>query len=105
MSEPVFSPLAVSDLDDILDYIARDKPRAATTFVETLKEKCRTLAKFPLLGASREGLIPGLRMFPVGNYVIYYRAEIEGVRIERVLHGARDADSASLKQQACHRVL
>ena len=58
-----------------------------------LKEKCRTLAKFPLLGASREGLIPGLRMFPVRNYVIYYRVESGGVRIERVRHGPRDADA------------
>ncbi len=93
MSGPSFSPLAVADLEGILEYIARDKPRAAIAFVETLKEKCRTLARFPLLGASREGLIPGLRMFPVGNYVIYYRPEGGGVRIDRVLHGARDADA------------
>jgi len=93
VSEPSFAPLAVADLDDILAYIARDKPRAAIAFVETLKEKCHALARFPFLGASREGLIPGLRMFPVGNYVIYYRAESDGVRIERVLHGARDADA------------
>jgi plasmid stabilization system protein ParE len=93
MSQPFFSPLAVQDLDGILEYIARDKPLAAITFVETLKEKCRTLARFPLLGASREGVVSGLRMFPVGNYVIYYRPENDTVRIERVLHGARDADS------------
>ena len=78
MSGPSFSPLAIADLEGILEYIARDKPRAATSFMETLKEKCCTLARFPLLGASREGLIPGLRMFPVGNYAIYYRAEHGG---------------------------
>ncbi len=93
MNEPLFSPLAVQDLDGILEYIARDKPLAAIAFVETLREKCRTLARFPLLGAAREGLISGLRIFPVGNYVIYYRPENDIVRIERVLHGARDADS------------
>lgn len=93
MSEPTFSPLAVADLEGILEYIARDKPTAAVAFVETVKDKCYTLARFPLLGASREALIPGLRMFPVGNYVIYYRPEGGSVRIERILHGARDADS------------
>lgn len=93
MNEPIFSPLAVADLEGILEYISRDKPTAAVAFVETLKGKCHTLARFPLLGPSREGLIPGLRMFPVGNYVIYYRPEGGSVRIERVLHGARDADS------------
>jgi toxin ParE1/3/4 len=90
MNEPFFSPLAVADLEGILEYIARDKPLAAIAFVETLKDKCYTLARFPLLGELREELIPGLRMFPVGSYVIYYRPEGGGVRIERVLHGARD---------------
>ena len=93
MKEPLFSPMAVEDLQSILDYIARDNTRAAASFVETLKEKCRTLARFPLLGASREHLIEGLRVFPVRNYVIYYRPEGDTVRIERVLHGARDADA------------
>jgi toxin ParE1/3/4 len=93
MNEPSFSPLAVAGLEGILDYIARDKPLAAIAFVQTLKDKSNTLARFPLLGAAREGLIPGLRMFPVGNYVIYYRPQGGGVRIERVLHGARDADA------------
>lgn len=85
--------MAVQDLDGILDYIARDNPTAAVSFVEILREKCNTLARFPLLGASREQLVEGLRVFSVGNYVIYYRPEGDTVRIERVLHGARDADS------------
>ncbi len=93
MSEPSFSPLAIMDLNDILEYIARDKPLAAVRFVEKLEEQCRMLARFPLIGASREGLLPGLRVFPVGNYVIYYSPQGDTVRIERVLHGVRDADS------------
>lgn len=93
MTEPVFSPMAVEDLEAILQYIARDRPAAAVSFVETLKDKCNTLARFPLLGASRDHLAEGLRVFPVGSYVIYYRPERDTVRIERVLHGARDADA------------
>ena len=93
MTEPVFSPMAVEDIEAILEYIARDKPAAAVSFVETLKHKCDTLARFPLLGASRDHLAEGLRVFPVGSYVIYYRPEGDTVRIERVLHGARDADA------------
>jgi toxin ParE1/3/4 len=93
MNEPLFSPMAMEDLESILEYIARDKPSAAIRFLEMLKEKCNTLARFPLLGASREQLTKGLRVFSVGNYAIYYRPEADTVRIERVLHGARDADS------------
>jgi toxin ParE1/3/4 len=88
MSALSFSLLAIADLEGI----ARDKPLAALAFVETLKEKFHTLARFPLLGASGEELIPGLRAFPVGNYIIYYRPESDGARIERVLHGARDSN-------------
>jgi toxin ParE1/3/4 len=93
MNELFFSPQAVADLDSILDYIARDKPGAATAFVRQLREKCRTLAQFPLLGESRDELVPTLRAFAVGSYVIYYRPLPDGVRIERVLHGSRDADA------------
>jgi plasmid stabilization system protein ParE len=93
MNEPRFSPMALQDLDGILEYIARDSPAAAVSFVQSLKEKCITLARFPLLGASRDYLAKGLRVFTAGNYAIYYRPESETVRIERVLHAARDADS------------
>jgi toxin ParE1/3/4 len=93
VTTPNFSPLAILDLEQILDYIAQDKPAAAEKFVETLKSKCVTLARFPLIGTPREHLAEGLRAFPVGNYVIYYRPEADTVRIERVLHGARDVDS------------
>lgn len=93
MTSPRFSPLAADDLEQILNYIAQDNPRAASAFVQTLREKCQQLARFPFLGAARGELADGLRVFPVGNYVIYYRPERQTVRIERVLHGARDSDS------------
>jgi plasmid stabilization system protein ParE len=30
------------------------------------------------------------RSFSVGNYVIYFKPAVDGVRIARVLHGSRD---------------
>ncbi len=49
------------------------------------------LARMPQAGRLREAIDPGVRSFPVGEYVIYYR-EIEpgGIMIARVLHGRRD---------------
>jgi toxin ParE1/3/4 len=35
-------------------------------------------------------MAPGLRSFPVGNYVVFYRIVPEGIELVRVLHGARD---------------
>ena len=34
--------------------------------------------------------MPGLRAAPIDRYVIYFRVDGTRVRIERVLHGARD---------------
>ncbi len=85
--------MAVQDLDGILEYIAHDNPTAAIAFVKQLKEKCHALAQFPLLGAPRDSLAEGLRVFSVNNYAIYYRPEGDSIHIERVLHGARNVDS------------
>jgi toxin ParE1/3/4 len=53
-------------------------------------EQCRRIGQSPLGYTSREDLAPGLRMAPIGRYVIFFRVLGDVVRIERVLHGARD---------------
>lgn len=94
MQQPAFSPKALEDLEGILDYIAQDNPERAVSFIASLKEQCRMLAAFPGLGAKREELARKLRLFPIGNYCIYYRVLEDGnVRIERVLHASRDVDA------------
>ena len=93
MSQADFSPRAVEDLREILEYIARDQPQVAEEFVSTLRQRCVELAQFPRIGMLREDLAPQLRVFPVGNYAIYFRPANDGVRIERVLHAARDVDA------------
>jgi toxin ParE1/3/4 len=44
------------------------------------------------MGESVSQYRPGLRRFTVGNYVLYYEPIQGGVRLVRVLHGARDID-------------
>ncbi|MDX8459249.1 type II toxin-antitoxin system RelE/ParE family toxin [Mesorhizobium sp. VK2B] len=44
-------------------------------------------------GAPRYSLSPDLRSVPFQHYVIFYVAEGDDVRIERVVHGARDIDA------------
>jgi len=87
------SPAARDDLDVLWDYIARDKPGAATRFLAKLRKQFRLLSRHPLLGESREELLPKLRCFSLGNYVIYFRPLESGeysIEIVRVLHGGRD---------------
>ena len=85
-----FSPKSLADLQSILEFIARDKPRAAVHFVDQLEQRCRLLTEFPHLGTSREDLVAALRVFSYRGYGIYYRSLADCVRIERVLHPGLD---------------
>lgn len=59
MSQVVFSPLAETDLFEILDYISHDKPRAAVEFVADLRKTCYMLGANPELGQRRPGFRTG----------------------------------------------
>ena len=41
--------------------------------------------------------MPGIRFFPVGNYLIFYRESAEGIQVIHVIHGARDYGSADFE--------
>ncbi len=62
----------------------------ADALLRQLAGTMRTLAGNPLMGRSREDLLPGLRSFAVGSYIIFYRPVERGIEVARVLHGARD---------------
>jgi toxin ParE1/3/4 len=90
------SSAARADLDALWDYIARDKPGAASSFLARLRDRFLLLSRHPLMGEAREDLAPDLRSFPVGNYVIYYRTVESSdftIEVVRVLHGGRDVNA------------
>jgi toxin ParE1/3/4 len=86
----VFSPRSVFDLREIGDWIAQSSPRRAIRFVVELREHAQRIGAAPLGFPSREDLSPGLRMAVHRPYLILFRVSSDHVRIERVLHGARD---------------
>lgn len=90
MASVTFSPKSRQDLLDIGDYIAKDTLANARRFVAKLIEQCQRIGRAPLGYAGREDLAPGLRMAALGRYVIFFRVLDGTVRIERVLHGARN---------------
>ena len=90
MKHLVFSPAAEEDLLDIAAYIGRDDPARALSFVGELKARCADLSDFPEQGRARQELRPGLRSIPSGRYIIFYRVSVDLLRIERILHGARN---------------
>ena len=88
------SHTAEHDLDQIWDYIARDSITAADRFLDRIGSRCEELAVHPLSGPARDDLGTGVRDWPVGNYIIYYRPVDDGIEVVRVVHGARDIDSS-----------
>ena len=85
-----FSPKSRQDLLEIGDYIAKGSRANARRFAGKLMEQCKRVGNAPMGYAGREDLAPGLRMAALGRYVIFFRVIDGTVRIERVLHGARN---------------
>jgi toxin ParE1/3/4 len=82
-------PLAVSDLAELVTYIAADNPSAAYRVHDDLRNQTDRLVQFPEMG--RPGRIPGTRELVVADtpYIAVYRIKGELMTILRVLHGAR----------------
>jgi toxin ParE1/3/4 len=86
---------AESDLDDIWYFIAVESGslEIADRFVDAITGRFVSLANHPYIGRPRDhDLRPGVRTFPVGDYVIAYRADDNDVLILRVLRGSRDIE-------------
>ena len=86
----VFSPAAKADLLEIALYIAQDNSVPALSFVDELEVKCLKLGQAAGIGMARPELGEGIRMLPHERYLIFYREQGAMLRIERVMHGARD---------------
>src|SRR6266853_6172705 len=85
-----FAQLVAIDREEIGDYVALDNLPRALSFIRELRAQCRKILDNPLAFPAREDLAPGLRILPYGQYLIFYRPMDTTVRIERILHGARD---------------
>ena len=88
-----FRAEAQRDLREIGDFIARDNREAARRFVRLLRGKCGILAANPHIGRERPELCPGIRSYPVGRYVIFYRVLGDAVEIVNIIHGSRDIEA------------
>jgi toxin ParE1/3/4 len=81
---------AVADLNGIAAYLGERNPAASDKVMDTLWQTFAMLAENNSLGAQRDDLLAGLRIFspqrPAHSYVIaYYKTNVTAV-----VHGARD---------------
>lgn len=85
---------ALDDLDGIAEFIARDSPFYAASFVQELLAAARSLRTF----GERGRVVPevgetSIRELFVKSYRLIYLVEHDEVTILAVIHGARDLAS------------
>ena len=91
MSGYVLSVDADLDLDEIWEYIARDNIDAADRWIARLFDAFETLGLTPGMGHRREDLTSHPVWFwPIGEYLVIYRAERQPIEIVAVTQGSRD---------------
>ena len=94
MKKYVLNVDAEHDLNEIWEYIQRDTIDAADRWIDTLFDAFESLAQSPGMGHKREDLTAFPILFwPIGAYLILYRAQAEWIEIVAVTQGARDIPS------------
>ena len=84
--------------------VEQDAPDAAFRFVDAVEESVRQLLRMPEMGSPREIRNPaleGLRAWPVKEFeefLIFYVAQEDTLRVVRILHGKRDLDRILKKE-------
>ena len=86
---------AEQDLDQIFVYWAtRANLDTADRVVDRITGRFWLLGEHPGAGKPAGDIAPGVKCFPAGKYLIYYRKTRHGTDILHVFHGARDQKSA-----------
>ena len=91
MNGYVLSAGAALDLDDIWEYIAADNIDAADRWIGKLFDAFEALGRTPGMGHKREDLTAYPVLFwPIGSYLVIYRAERLPIEIVAITRGSRD---------------
>jgi len=91
MSGFVLPPDALTDLNEIWEFIAAHNPGAADPVLGEIYEAIRVLFPFPQLGHSRSGLTSRpLRFHPLRDSLIVYAPDEIPLIVPAILHGHRN---------------
>ncbi len=84
---------AIDDISGITAYLERSTGDRVTArrFAKRLQSECRRMAALPgTLGTARPELGEEIRMFAVGNYLIFFRYQHATFDVLRIVEGHRD---------------
>lgn len=91
MSGFVLHPDALTDLDEIWEFIAADNLDAADRVLVEIYEAIRDLVRFPQLGHIRSDLTSRpLRVHPTRDFLVVYAPDEKPLVVIAILHGRRN---------------
>lgn len=92
----IFSPEAEEQLAELFHYIAAAaSPGIAERYIDAIITYCETLDTFPLRGAKRDDIRPGLRVTNYkGRTVIAFDVDAHQVSIIGVFYGGQHYETA-----------
>lgn len=97
----VWTESAWIDLEAIADFIARDSPYYAASFVREVRSHARSLSRM----SARGRVVPEIgdrriRELFVQSYRLVYKADRSRVAILALVHGARDLEALWAKRRS-----
>ena len=94
---------AQKDLEEIFAYWAeRVSEAVADRVVDAIIDRFRLVGEFPDTGKPVDEMAAGVKCFPAGKYLIYYRRARQVTDILHIFHSARDQQLAFLSRRRRH---
>ena len=94
---------AEQDLEEIFVYWARRASlEVADRLIDSITDRFWLLGEYTNAGRRVDDIAPGVRCFPAGKYLIYYRHARRRTDILHVFHGAQDQKRAFRKAAPKH---
>ena len=101
MAQIIWTEPALTDLDEIAEYIALDKVQAARRLVQQIFSSIECLEQFPESGRSPPELVRSrYREVIVGPCRVFYRIEQSKIYILYVMRGERQLRKYMLDERA-----
>ena len=95
----IWSPRAIDRVSEIAEYIAKDNPRAAEKWIDTIFAQIKKLEKFPQIGRILpEANQKEMREILFKNYRIICRHDENRISILTVQHGKQILPAEDLKE-------
>lgn len=102
MNRIVWATPAARDLEEILDYMARDSPAAAARFLDHVDQTVCRLTSLPLLGRVVSELerhqVLRYREVVLSRWRLIYRVEPDRIWVLAVIDGRRNVEDILLRR-------